>query len=209
MSKTLAGILIAVVGVGVIAWRFLIPQEPDQPPAPPRPAVVTRSPVPKKPVQSPVPKRVAAASAVPKRVPQAPPARALPASPIPRVKRIAPEGTFFLVQRASITTDSAVVGFAPGTKVSLVKQDGPTSTVTTGEYNFDIPSSQLTNDLDIAAGVAKSDLDAQTRIAERIVKSVQEHQKQQQDEIAALEKQPQPGARRTPNSSSPARKRSH
>lgn len=208
MSKTLAGTLIAVLGVGVIAWRFLTPKEPVEAPAPPKPAVVARSPVPKKPVQSPVPKRVVAASVARKRVPQAPPARAVAAPPIPRQKRLAPEGTLFLLQRASITTDSAIVGFAPGTKVSLVKQDGPTSTVTTGEYNFDLPSSQLTNDLDIAAGVAKSDFDAQRRIAELIAKSVQEHQKQQQDEIAALEKQPQPGTTRTANSPPPARKRS-
>jgi hypothetical protein len=181
MKRTLTGIFIAVVGVGVVGWHFFtIHSKPLQTPAP-KP-VVARPMLPKKPLQTPAPKPVVAPPMLPK-------------------KRLAPEGTCFLLQRASVTTDSTVVGFPPGTKVFMVKQDGSTSTVTDGEYNFDIPSSQLTNDLDIATWIAKADLDAQRKIAELIAKSVQEHEKQQQDEIATLEKQRR--ERRAPNSRRP------
>jgi len=189
MKRTLAGFVIAIVGVGAVGWHFLTTSKPVESPPPvvarptvPKKPVVANPMLPKKPLQSPAPQPVVARPMLPK-------------------KRLAPEGTCFLLQRASVTTDSTVVGFPPGTKVFMVKQDGSTSTVTDGEYGFDIPSSQLTNDLDIATRIAKSDLAAQRKIAELIAKSVQEHEKQQQDEIATLEKQRR--ERRAPNSRRP------
>jgi len=113
----------------------------------------------------------------------------LAARPTPPKKRLAPEGTYFLLQPASLTTSAGVIGFWPGAKVTLIKQDGSSSTVTDGEHQFDIESSHLTNDLDIAARVAQADSDIQKKIEEQIEKWREEHEKQQQDEIALLEKQ--------------------
>jgi hypothetical protein len=177
MKRTLAGFVIAIVGVGAVGWHFLTTSKPVESPPPvvarptvPKKPVVANPMLPKKPLQSPAPQPVVARPMLPK-------------------QRLAPEGTYFLLQRASFIADSTIVGFPPGTKVHMVKQDGSTSTVTDGEHDFDIPSSQLTNDLDIATRVAKSDLDAQRKIAELIAKSVQAHEKQQAEEIASLEKE--------------------
>ena len=71
----------------------------------------------------------------------------------------------------------------------MIEQRGPTSIVSDGEHQFEIASSQLTNDLDIAARVAKADFEAQRKIGEFIAKRVQEHDKQQAEETAAFEKQ--------------------
>jgi hypothetical protein len=80
------------------------------------------------------------------------------------------------------------------------------TTVSDGQYQFTVPSSQLTNDLDIAESAAKSDYAAQTQIAESIGKSVREYKQQQRDALAASEKAqkktgqktPRPGASSTP-----------
>lgn len=73
--------------------------------------------------------------------------------------------------------------------VTVVRPSGSNSTVTDGQYQFDVPSSQLTNDLDIAARLAQADLDAQRKIAAYIANMIQEQEKRQQDDIATLEKQ--------------------
>ena len=71
----------------------------------------------------------------------------------------------------------------------MIEQRGPTSIVSDGEHQFETASSSLTNDLDIAARAAKVDLEAQRKIGEFIVKTVQEHDKQQAEEIAIFDKQ--------------------
>ena len=71
----------------------------------------------------------------------------------------------------------------------MVEQGDSVSTVTDGQYQFTVPSSQLTNDLDIAESAAKSDYAAQTQIAESIGKSVREYKQQQRDALAASEKE--------------------
>jgi hypothetical protein len=180
MKRTLTVIFIVVVVVGAVAWHFFPSgQEPVVQP-PPRP-VAARP----KPAGQPAPNAVAARpKPVVKPAPKPVAARASPAQ-----KRLAPDGTFFLLQRASLTTDSTVSGFPPGTMVTVVRPSGSNSTVTDGQYQFDVPSSQLTNDLDIAARLAQADLDAQRKIAAYIANMIQEQEKRQQQDIATLEKQ--------------------
>ncbi|HEV8619230.1 MAG TPA: hypothetical protein VGQ70_07045, partial [Candidatus Udaeobacter sp.] len=111
-----------------------------------------------------------------------------PARPVAREQRLAPKGTFFLLKRASLSIDSGVIGFAPGTKVTLVEQADSVSTVTDGEYQFKVPSSQLTNDLDVAASVASADHTAQAQITELTVKRTQAYSQRQRDAFIASEK---------------------
>jgi hypothetical protein len=115
--------------------------------------------------------------------------RPTPARAAAREPRLAPEGTFFLLQRASLPIDSGVIGFAPGTKVTLVEQTDSVSTVTDGEYQFKVPSSQLTNDLDLAESVAKADYTTQAQIAEMTAKRAQELSQQQRNAFIASEKE--------------------
>jgi hypothetical protein len=122
------------------------------------------------PTRKPAPKPVAAQLTIPKR-------------------HLAPEGTYFLLERASLTTNSGVIGFPPGTKVTLLHQSDSDSTVTDGKYQFTVPSFQLTNDLDIAATVAKSDYAAQAQLSHVTAKSAEEYDHQQSDALAALEKE--------------------
>jgi hypothetical protein len=82
-----------------------------------------------------------------------------------------------------------VIGFAPGTKVTLVEQADSVSTVTDGEYQFKVPSSQLTNDLHFAASVAKADYTKQAQIVESTAKQAQEYSQQQRDAFIASEKE--------------------
>jgi hypothetical protein len=103
-----------------------------------------------------------------------------------------------------------VIGFAPGTKVTLVEQAGSVSTVTDGEYQFKVPSSQLTNDLDIAASVAKADQTTQAQIAASTAKWRQEYSQRQRNAFIASEEekaaQKKPG-QRIPRRPSPTPKR--
>ena len=104
-------------------------------------------------------------------------------------RHLAPEGTYFLLQRVALTTDSGVVGFAPGTKVNLAARTDSISTVTVKGYKFDVPSSQLTNDLDIAASVAQSDFAVQTKISELTAMQARQYAQLQRDGNAALQKE--------------------
>jgi hypothetical protein len=118
---------------------------------------------------------------------QRPGTRPTPARAVAREPHLAPEGTFFLLQRTSLPIDSGVIGFAPGTKVTLIEQINSVSTVTDGEYQFKVPSSQLTNDLDIAASVASADYATQAQIAELTARRAQEYSQQQRDAFIASE----------------------
>jgi hypothetical protein len=176
-TKVLLGILAAVV-VGYLAWRWFTPApqpppvSPTQRSSPVKPTVATHA----------TPAKGAAA--------QQRTAKPTPARPVvAKQPRLAPEGTYFLLQRMSLKLDTGVVGFAPGTKVTLVDKDDSMSTVSDGQYNFTVPSFQLTNDLDLAENAAKSDYAAQKQVAEAIGKSVREYQQQQRDALAASEKE--------------------
>src|ERR1043166_7539948 len=81
---------------------------------------------------------------------------------------LAPPGTFFLVQYRSVSSDSGVTGFAPGTKVSLIRQSDSVMHVTDGHIEFDVPADEVTNDLDIAARAASGDARAQEQVGRLI-----------------------------------------
>jgi hypothetical protein len=178
MDRRLAIAIIAVFAIAVFGWRvYSSGRKAVEAPA-------SQS----KPVQAPpsTPKPAQASVSRPKPV-QAPPSNSA-RPPTPR-QRLAPEGTYFFLKRASLKTESSIIGFAPGTKVTMIEQRGATSIVSDGEHQFETASSQLTNDLDIAARVAKADFEAQRKTGEFITKTVQEHDKQQAAEIATFDKQ--------------------
>jgi len=186
--KVLLG-LVSMVIVGYLVWHWFAPTAV----APTPPQRIT-----------PKPTVAAHPPPTPKRLAQQPAAQPTPARPVTPQRRVAPEGTYFLLERASLRIDSGVIGFAPGTKVTLLNQGDSTSTVTDGRYQFTVPSSQLTNDLDIAASVAKSDYAAQAQLADLTAKWAREYNQQQRDAFIASEKEKEqkktrPGtARRTP-----------
>jgi hypothetical protein len=167
--KVLLALLAAAI-IGYLAWHWFA--------APPAQQV---SPA-RSQAQQTIPRPAASRSVPP------PPAQPSSARPVV-AKHLAPEGVYFLLQRASLTTDSGVIGFAPGTKVTLLGQTDSVSSVTDGQYRFSVPSSQLTNDLDIAESVAKSDYAAQAKIAEYIAQSFRGYEQQQRDALIAAEKE--------------------
>jgi hypothetical protein len=170
--KVLLG-LVSIVIAGYLVWHWFAPTAVAPTPAQriaPKPTAVAHPPS-------------------PKQLAQQPAAQPTPARPSTPQRRLAPEGTYFLLGRASLRIDSGVIGFAPGTKVTLLDQGDSTSTVTDGRYQFTVPSSQLTNDLDIAASVAQSDYAEQARITELTGKWAEEYAQQQRDELAASEKE--------------------
>ena len=174
--KTILGV-VAVVIVGYVAWRWFGPAPKQRTPAQTQRTATTPKPA----AARPIPAKQPAAERLG--------ARPTPARPVAPERRLAPEGTFFLLQRASLPIDSGVIGFAPGTKVTMVEQGDSASTVTDGQYQFTVQSSQLTNDLDLAASVAKADYTTQAQITELTAKWAQEYSQQERDAFIASEKE--------------------
>src|SRR5207248_11415112 len=173
--------LVSIVIVGYLIWHWFAPTAVAPTPAQritPKPTAAAHPPPP------------------PKRLAQQPAAQPTLARPVAPQRRVAPEGTYFLLGRASLRIDSGVIGFAPGTKITLLDQGASASTVTDGQYQFTVPSSQLTNDLDIAASVAQSDYAEQVRITELTGKLAQEYARQQRDAFIACEKERAPTTKR-------------
>ena len=193
MKKALL-VLLSVAIVGYLAWRWFAPTA----------AAPT-------PVQRSNPRPTAAARSIPtKQLAQQGVAKPTPARPATPQRHLAPEGTFFLLERASLPIESGVIGFAPGTKVTLVGQGASASTVTDGQYQFEVQSSQLTNDLDIAANIAKADYTAQAQLTELTAKWAQEYSQQQRDAFIASEKekaQKKTRPRAAPRAPSPPQRR--
>jgi hypothetical protein len=168
-------IVVLIAAVGYLAWHWFAPA-PKPPPPVTRPQA-QRTPAKPTTAARPTPAKVQVAKPTPAR------------SIATRQPRPAPEGTYFLLQRVSLKIDSGVVGFAPGTKVTMVQQGYPLSTVTDGQYQFAVVSTQLTNDLNVAEDVSKSDYANQAQIAAGIGQSVRWYEQQQRDAIAAEEKE--------------------
>jgi hypothetical protein len=105
------------------------------------------------------PTPVAAAAPVATPVPTPTPAVIDVAPPAPR-KNLAPPGTYYVIQRVSVTTDSGITGIAPGTRVTMVSP-GPPMRVTDGQNQFEVQPDQVTNDMDIAAQAYYADRNAQ------------------------------------------------
>src|SRR5437016_1127420 len=137
MKIIFAVVAVVIVGYAACRWFAPVPKQPT-------PAQTHRTATTPKPAAArPIPAKQPAAERLG--------ARPTPARPVAQERHLAPEGTFFLLQRASLPIDSGVIGFAPGTKVTMVEQGDSASTVTDGQYQFTVQSSQLTNDLDLAA----------------------------------------------------------
>src|SRR5437879_2196796 len=136
--KTILGV-VAVVIVGYVAWRWLAPTSTQHPAVGPAP------------IQRSAPTSAPARPTTPKRLAQQGVAKPTPARPVTPERRLAPEGTFFLLQRASLPIDSGDIGFAPGTKVTLVGQGAWASTVTDAQLQSEVQSSLVTTDREIAA----------------------------------------------------------
>ena len=188
-------VLLAIVAIalfGYLGWHWFAPA-PKPPPPVARPQA-QRTPAKPATAARPTPAKVQVAKPTPAR------------SVATRQPRPAPEGTYFLLQRVSLKIDSGVVGFAPGTKVTMVQQGPQLSTVSDGQYQFGVVSSQLTNDLNIAEDVAKSDYANQAQIAAGIGQSVRWYDQQQRDAIAAEEKEKaeKKKGRKTPAHKSPS-----
>ncbi|MEQ1859411.1 MAG: hypothetical protein ABMA13_05705 [Chthoniobacteraceae bacterium] len=100
---------------------------------------------------------------VPAPIPAAIPAEAAPEPepPTPAPKRLAAAGTYFLLVKKSVGTADGIIGFKPGTQVM---QQGDGSFAVEGHKLRLLPG-EITNDLDIAAGIA--DADAQRQAALR------------------------------------------
>ena len=169
--KIILGIA-SVVILAYLAWRWFAPTAVAPTPA-----------------QRSSPNAAAAHSPPPKRLAPQPAGKPTPARPVTAQRRLAPEGTYFLLQRVVLKIDSGVIGFAPGTKVTLLGQGDSASTVTDGQYQFAVEPSQLTNDLDLAASVAQSDYATQAQIAELTARWAQEYNRQQRDAFIASEKE--------------------
>jgi hypothetical protein len=75
--------------------------------------------------------------------------------------RLTREGEFCLLRYASLKTASGVLGFGPGTHVTLVEDKGDTMLVRNGEATFEVASDSLTNDIDLAELSAKQDTASQ------------------------------------------------
>jgi hypothetical protein len=166
--------LVSIVIIGYLVWHWFAPTAVA-------PAPVQRS--------APKPTTAAHSPPPPKPLAQQTAAKPTPTRPVTPQRRLAPEGTYFLLERASLRIESGVIGFAPGTKVTLVDQGDSASTVTDGQYQFTVPSSQLTNDLDLAASIAKSDYTAQAQLSELTAKWAQEYAQQQREAYIASEKE--------------------
>ena len=194
MKKVLLG-LAAVAILGYLGWHWFAPAPvPNVPPAVARPhAQPTRA------------KPIAAKPSTPAKG-QTPKPTPAARSILTRAPRLAPEGTYFLLQRVSLQIDSGIVGFAPGTKVTLVEKGDPLCTVSDGHYQFAITCPQLTNDLDVAESATKSDYAAQAQIAGVIDQWVRQYQQQQREAIAATEKEKaqKKAGQKTPARTSPS-----
>lgn len=93
-----------------------------------------------------------------------------------RPRRVAPEGTFYLLEYVSARTDRGIIGFEPGQRVTLVEPilDKGMIRVTDGVYKAEIHPSQMTNNLDVAEMAKGKDAESQ-----RQVQAYQEGQRRQ------------------------------
>ncbi len=101
-------------------------------------------------------------------LPQKPPeiAASTP-TPTPEPKRrLAPEGTFYMVEYVSTHTPHGIAGFVPGQEVRFVSADQAKGTllVTDGKYQIYANPLQLTNDLDVADLARRQDETSQRQL---------------------------------------------
>jgi len=134
-------LILAVAGLGFAATYFYLQRTPPPPPPAPAPPAQARP--------SPTAKTTSPSIA----------------KTTPRPRNLASDGTYFLMRYHSVATDTGVTGFPPGTKVSLVRKSDQTIRVTDGQVEFDVGAGEVTNNLDIAARLARTD----SRIQEQAI----------------------------------------
>ena len=137
----------------------------SKPPPPPEP---TPEPTP---VPTPVP--------TPKPTPT--PATPTPVpTPTPVVHHYAPDGVFYVIEDYSAHIKGGLIGVTAGSQVKLLRDNGDSAQVTDGTTPFDIPKAKLTNDLDLAAVLAKR---------EQAVEAATNAARAEQDAVAAKQAQ--------------------
>jgi hypothetical protein len=111
-------------------------------------------------------------------------------APPPEQHRLAPEGTFYLMERVVVKSDSGVSGFAPGTRVKLVEDRGDKLFVTNDDnVKFEAPSDKVTNDLDLAALVARRDAQSQQTVAQYMKEQMDAYRAGKEKEIPLYDQQ--------------------
>ena len=136
MKNTLALMVICLAIYGGYAL-WMSPSAPVVAP----PEIVEAKPVPTTATPEPVVKTEVAESVI---------------DPVPE-KRLAPAGTYFVIQPITLKTENGVTGIRVGTKVNLLRDMGDTLQVTNGATEFVAKRQKLTNDLDIVAQACLQD----------------------------------------------------
>ena len=143
--------LLPIVGILLLGYLgFVVWQNFSSKPQPAPPPVAVTAPVA---TPAPTTELIAVASATPAR-------------------NLAPPGTWYVIQRVTVTTDSGITGVAPGTRVTMVSP-GPPMRVTDGQNQFDVQPDQVTNDLDIAAQAYYADRNTQAAVNASGARAVQ------------------------------------
>lgn len=98
-------------------------------------------------------------------IPQATPRLATPIAAItPAPDPLAPPGVFYLLRKASITTEEGIVGLKPG---QSLRQTGP-GTYEVGGRSIQLPDDQVTNNLRIAGQFATAYASAQAVLRQNV-----------------------------------------
>jgi hypothetical protein len=105
------------------------------------------------------------------------PTAGIPATPeTPAARSLAapaPPAVYFLTQWASVKTLDSILGYPPGTRLTVVGNFGDHLKVKAGEVEFEVKTDQVTNDPQIA-----------TQASQRDVRQQQQRSEAQQREIA-------------------------
>ena len=113
-----------------------------------------------------------------------------PATPAVQQHRLAPEGVFYLMERVVVKSDSSVTGFAPGTRVKLIEDRGEKLFVASEDnIKFEASSDKVTNDLDLAALVAKQDAQSQQAVAQSMKEQMDAYRAAKEKEIPLYDQQ--------------------
>ena len=97
-------------------------------------------------------------------------------------RRLAPDGTFYLVQGVSIPTTFGVTGLPAGTIVQMIQDKGATMLVSFGQTQILVPTAILTNDMDLGELAGKHDAESQQALMKYL-------EDQRAEYVAAQEKQ--------------------
>lgn len=104
---------------------------------------------------------------------------AFDAQPSPKVakpeserRHLAPAGVFFLLERVAVTTPHGVTGFAPGTRVRMVSDDGESMLITANGMQAKVSPFVLTNDINMGALAARQDVQSQFALQQAMARDL-------------------------------------